>query len=373
MFLGTILLVASYVVVWPAQGQELRALMRPDKATILRWQEAYEKAPRAYIDETIDFRATETGSLDLFVNLDYDADQRDQGACGNCWAWAGTGVMEIALDFQEGIRKRLSVQYLNSCFQEYDYPNLASLIVTSACCGGTLDDLASFYNASGRAMAWSNVGANWVDYDKGCLDSPTVSCSKISGAIHYPIRSMQAQVVTTRGHSITQERAITNIKNVLNQGKGIYFSIYFSDASVLNEFDEFWLFEDEESVWNPDSLCDREYDEDEVAGHAVLCLGYNDDDPSNRYWIMLNSWGTVGGRRPSGVFRMDMDMDYDCMILSEGRALINTFQWKTLGIDFNVSKTSGDVFIGDFSGGSEDGSLGKGGDDFCFITTAAYQ
>ena len=31
--------------------------------------------------------------------------------------------------------------------------------------------------------------------------------------------------------------------------------------------------------------------------YAVLCVGYNDDDPNNSYWIMLNSWGT--DRRPS--------------------------------------------------------------------------
>ena len=28
--------------------------------------------------------------------------ERDQGSCANCFAWAGTGVMEIALDVQTG-------------------------------------------------------------------------------------------------------------------------------------------------------------------------------------------------------------------------------------------------------------------------------
>ncbi len=39
-------------------------------------------------------------------------------------------------------------------------------------------------------------------------------------------------------------------------------------------------------------------------GHAIVLLGYNDDDPSNSYWICKNSWGTNWGE--DGYFNIKM-------------------------------------------------------------------
>ncbi|MFP3912096.1 MAG: C1 family peptidase, partial [Desulfobacteraceae bacterium] len=68
-------------------------------------------------------------------------------------------------------------------------------------------------------------------------------------------------------------------------------------------------------------------------GHAVLCVGYNDNDPENAYWVMLNSWGTTA-KRPNGLFRVDMDMNYDCMDLTWEYNLY----WQTLNIQFDIAK-----------------------------------
>jgi len=89
-------------------------IMHPDRETREEWIEAYNTAPRAYIEMEGFQVPSPRGSQDLLSHLDYTPSERDQWKCGNCWAWAGTGCLGIALDVQEGTKDRLSVQYLNS-------------------------------------------------------------------------------------------------------------------------------------------------------------------------------------------------------------------------------------------------------------------
>jgi hypothetical protein len=61
-------------------------------------------------------------------------------------------------------------------------------------------------------------------------------------------------------------------------------------------------------------------------------VGYDDTDPNNRYWIMLNSWGK-NTLRPNGLFRVNMDMNYDCQYAGLGYA----FYWMTLNMSYASS------------------------------------
>ena len=72
----------------------------------------------------------------------------------------------------------------------------------------------------------------------------------------------------------------------------------------------------------------------------MLCVGYNDDDPDNRYWLMLNSWGTASGNRPNGLFRLDMDMNYSCTHYDPYPYTFNSFYWETLGITYGDTTPS---------------------------------
>ncbi|MFC1892905.1 C1 family peptidase [Chloroflexota bacterium] len=244
------------------------------------------------------------GSLSLLDNLEYTPSERNQGACGNCWAWAGTGVMEIALDVQNGIEDRLSIQYLNS---NYNGGSGAGF----ACCGGWLEYVADFYTSNPQAIPWSNTNASWQDGGQSCGESTTVPAGSISTTTNYPIDSIQHQVITT--HGVTQATAIANIKSVLNQDKGVWFAFFLATDADWTTFFSFWGNQGESVVWDPDSSCGNIRDAG-FGGHAVLCVGYNNDDadPANHYWIMVNSWGTDSGGRPNGIFRMAMDMDYSC-------------------------------------------------------------
>jgi len=312
--------VALFVVpAWCEEGGGSRTIMQPDRETLQRWIDDYENASVAYIDRPLYFSIPLKGSLSLLSRLEYTPSERDQGLCGNCWVWAGSGVMGIALDVQADVFDRLSVQYVNSCF-ETRYP----------CCGGTLQYFVDYYELSGKSIPWSAQNGSWQDGSKECSSvSSDIPCSAISISKRYPIKSITTGRIETQG--VGQEEAISNIKNVLNQNKAVFFAFYMATQDDWRNFQNFWGNRGEEDVWNPDFSCGHIWKGG--GAHAVLCVGYNDDDPNAAYWIMLNSWGTSGGGRPDGTFRMDMNMNYDCRFYNAGFPEYS-FQWQTLDIAF---------------------------------------
>ena len=288
-------------------------IMRPDDLTIRRWQERYERAPRAHIDERYHHRvhpgvaaridnADNSGNVSSanLLNLLTYSPSESQGSCGDCWAWAGTRVMGVDLNAQTGKASNLSVQFTNSCYGE------------NACCGGWLSDIVDFYNSKLMTIPTSNSNAIFHDNDFQCSSRTisSVSCSSISTSTNYPITSMAAETVSTTG--VAQATAISNIKNVLNQGKAIWFAFYLPTNTAWNNFYNFWNNQSESALWNPDTYCGQKWSSG-GGGHAVTLVGYDDSDAdtANHYWIVLNSWGTTANR-PNGIFRMKMYINYGC-------------------------------------------------------------
>ncbi len=294
-------------------------IMHPDRETREEWIEAYNTAPRAYIEMEGFQVPSPRGSLSLLDHLDYIPVERNQGYCGNCWVWAGTGCLEVALDVQEGTKDRLSVQYVNSCGGG-----------GYACCGGWLSDLADFYTSTSRAIPWSNTNASWQDSGKICADGASdVSCGSISIVPDYPITSITDETIVTQ--PVDQATAIANIKNVLNQNRAIWFGFWLPTDAAWSDFLSFWNTSGESVVYDMDKFCG--VPDEDAGGHAVLCVGYNDDNPANEYWVMLNSWGTAGGNRPNGLFRINMDMNYQCV-----NDPYYSFYWQTLDVTFDIAE-----------------------------------
>ena len=98
--LGFILGLVFLSIAVAEEGSYTNTIMHPDRETRLGWIESYERAPLARIDDELKFRVPLRGSLSLLSRLNYTPSERDQGSCGNCWAWAGTGVMGIVLDVE---------------------------------------------------------------------------------------------------------------------------------------------------------------------------------------------------------------------------------------------------------------------------------
>jgi len=311
-------------------------LMRPSMEELQRWIDQYNESPRALLNPQIerDLEASPMGSLSLLNHLQYTPSERNQGPyCGNCWVWAGTGVMEIGLSVEEGVKDRLSIQYLNSNFNSGSGNEWA-------CCGGSIWDVADFYGGMGKAIPWTNANAHWQDQGRSCADgSSSVPASSISISPDYPIASIEAQAITT--WNVGNSTAISNIKNVLNQNKAVFFGFALPSNAEWYNFFDFWDLQPETSVWDPTFSAGKAWNKDEGAGHAVLCVGYDDTDPNNRYWIMVNSWGT-NANRPNGLFRVDMDMNYDCYSL-DGSDPIPAFYWETLDLEYELPEYTKDT------------------------------
>lgn len=226
LFLNLILILFAAGWAWSGDVLNECAIMHPDNETRMEWIRDYKNAPKALPGELRKPGIpSPRGSLDLLSHLEYTPSERDQGSCGNCWVWAGTGVMEIALDVQKGIKDRLSIQYLNSCDDTID-----------ACCGGWLFNLVDFYSVEGQALPWANINASWQDGSNSCSSDwePSVACENISIAPWYQIESIERQSIET--HSVEQAQAIANIKGVLDQNKAVWFAFFMGTADNWTDF-----------------------------------------------------------------------------------------------------------------------------------------
>ena len=301
-------------------------LMQIDEKTIQIWNQEYQQAKKADIDQNLKKTIETTEDYSILDLLKYDAKERNQGLCSNCWAWPATSVVAIALNVQEGIYDRLSVQYINSCGEIVGY---------DCCDGGTLNLFARFYRTTDMIIPWSNENAEWKDRFNQC----NTPCESIETEPNYPISAIYPETIET--HEIPKEQVIENIKNILHQEKGVYFSWYLPDMDYRDDFSTFWDRQSEQVVYDLDWDCGTEFDEQSGGGHAVLCVGYHDEEGTeNDYWIMLNSWGT-SSQRPNGLFRINMHMDYDCTILFNGYEYYS-FDFQTLDIAFGTEDEAPD-------------------------------
>jgi PKD repeat protein len=297
-------------------------IMHPDYATMLKWFQAHEAMPKAPMAPREALLAP-GASLSLLPYLDYVPSQRNQGWCGDCWCWAGHGCMEILLDLQNGVFDRLSVQEMNSC---------ESAVIGLGCCdGGWLSDLQEFYSAPGyqRAIPWSNSGAYWQDGYASC----TTTCASVTTTPNYPVQSITAHSITTYG--VGQAQAIANIKAILNQNKPVAFAFFLATQSDWNTFDNFWDSQSETTSINLDYACGHSWDSG-GGGHEVLCVGYNDDNPNDPYWIMVNSWGITSGR-PNGIFHVSMTNNYNCTFYENGYTY-HSYYWEYLDVTYTPLK-----------------------------------
>jgi C1A family cysteine protease len=318
-------------IISPCQLNRLTrySVMRPSKEQFLKWIHDYQTAPIYKPSRRAKIPAPR-GSVSLLDKISYVASERDQGSCGNCWAWAGTGCLEVALNVQTSTKDRLSVQYINSCE--------TSVISKDRCDGGWLSDFANFYNSTKKAIPWSNTNAEWQDGDL----SYETTCAMIGTSPNYPIETISYDIISTQG--VTQTQAITNIKNALGDDKAVWFAFFLPNQTAWENFQSFWADNTESTVYEIDKYVGEEYDFVTGAGHAVLCVGYNDDDPDNSYWILLNSWGT-NTNRTNGLFRINMDMNY-----SGQNSSYYSFYWQVLDVDFGT--ITGTIVLSDRTSGS---------------------
>lgn len=300
------------------------AVMSLQTDVVLAMQEANRNLPRFTIPNNLTSLPRGSFShLDRFVYVPSEWDQTGgvDEHCGNCWVWADTGALQLDLAYQKNITDRLSVQYFTS-----SYHNGTGIW---ACCGGSPVWFADFYNTTKKAIPWTNTNASFVDSRSMCEkgESTAMNASKIQKTPYYPLDQVSALMISTNAkyeeRPITNETAINSIKAALQSGKAVIF-IYTPDnwTPMMN----FWNNQTEEDIFTPSPTPGSLHND---GGHVMLILGYDDSDLKNRYWTVLNSWGS-SENRPHALFRMNMDLDYSLQN-SDG---VNSYEFYVLNITY---------------------------------------
>ncbi len=240
--------------------------------------------------------------VSLLSYLPYIPSQRDQGHCGNCWVWASTGALEIEHNINNGISDRLSIQYVNSKY-EYDTGNYA-------CLGGDLDTFKQWYNTDKSPIPWTNTNASYGDYTPHADGSTAVPFSSISTSPSYTLNSLSDSTIST--FEVGNSTAITNIEAALDSKRPVWYGFYLPYSGWTN-IETFWGSGSNASMFDPSLYNGQSLD----GGHAVIIVGYDTMDPSNPYWLVVNSWGAPSNR-PDGLFRLNMSMNYDARVYDSG-------------------------------------------------------
>ncbi|MEM7535123.1 MAG: C1 family peptidase [Chloroflexota bacterium] len=199
---------------------------------------------------------------------DYCTPVRNQGLCGNGWAFATVGVAESMIKYKDGNERDLSEQYLVSCNNGDDF-----FTTLWSCSGGwyAFDyfvDTPAYPHDTGPGTVLES-DFPYEGEDSACLEDLT----------HYETLNSWSYVNSSDPFSVAY---VDDIKQAIYDYGPVATSIcigvdaYFYTGGV---------FEKDESRFCPSSSANP-------TNHAVVIVGWDDVEG---VWIMRNSWDTHWG------------------------------------------------------------------------------
>lgn len=231
------------------------------------------------------------GQKSLLNFMPYIGEERNQGACGNYWAWSATGAVEIQQAAFKNIYDRLSIQYINS---NLFYPNYENY----ACNGGSTGYFTQVYSRMKKLVPWSNFYADFKDFlsIKICTNEtgrryscPKVLPDEIQDDPSYEIASVD--LLNLRNLGDDTKDIIQKIKYYINKDIPVVMDFCYTAA---NSFKRFLIDKNEDDIVDLSYIASDAPDNGTYSAdcHSALILGYNDllDNDDENYLEVLNSW-----------------------------------------------------------------------------------
>jgi|GEM_PF-3810443 len=231
---------------------------------------------------------------------------RNQGNCGSCWAFAAVGAIECNIKIRDGVEQDLSEQWLVSCTG------------AGSCSGGWHTRALNHYVAGGSVDNCTDAGAVMESDCSYTSSNSECDCP-------YPHYYMLNQWGYS-GDSVNQiKSAIYNYGPVAvtvavsgsfqGYGGGIYNA---NDSSSIN--------------------------------HAVVLVGWDDNQGANGVWVLRNSWGTGWGE--GGYMRIE----YGCNRVGTTSCFVDYGGIQDLAGHWSFNDGSGTT-AADSSANDRDGTL----------------
>jgi C1A family cysteine protease len=187
---------------------------------------------------------------------------KNQGSCGDCWAFSTVGPLESQILLKDGVTVDLSEQYLLSCN------------VDGWSCNGGWWAHDYHMDKSGQ----DNNGPGAVLESADPYSGTDAACNK---TYNHPYKISSWAYVGSE----TAVPSVDAIKQAIYTYGPISVGVY-----VGNAFQAYTG-----GIFN--------INESGTVNHAVVLVGWNDDQATdNGYWILRNSWGTSWGE--SGYMRI---------------------------------------------------------------------
>jgi len=210
---------------------------------------------------------------------------KNQGDCGSCWAFATVGALECAIKIKDDLEEDLSEQWLVSCNQE------------GWSCGGGY--FAHDYHMWKTDPCDGTGAVLEADFPYVAYDAPC-NCPYP----HEYLLESWAYIGTHVGVP-----GVEAIKQAILDYGPVSVCVYVDDAFQAYTGGVF-------------NACQNDYG----VNHAVVLVGWDDDQGTEGVWFLRNSWGTGWGE--DGYMRIE----YGCSLVGYAACYVDYPGYDPLGV-----------------------------------------
>lgn len=252
---------------------------------------------------------------------------RNQEACGDCWAQAITSVLGDRFAIANQILSpKLSSAWMTACGNIFYNENISESNNSANCqCGGQVGDSIKWLAENGIPLenCWPFTDSDIMQNITSEMDSTPCNCTDMqnwtdssSGLNCYnPCETFDGKfkvkttdsgdadyklLIETSGNGILKSETIEMIKSEIYQ-----YGPVVTAFSVPSDFETWWSSNSKYDVYKPQQNFTS------IGWHAVTITGFGIDSDGIEYWEVRNSWGLTHGKEREtkvGWFRIAMSV-----------------------------------------------------------------